>query len=116
MNGPGDVSAIFRTLSQAHLVQIGLIVVGAWLLIALSTRLLPLLANRVSGRFRFYLLASVPVLRLLIIIGAVGLTVTRVIEPTIENLMVSLGSDGAGAGLCVQGLRQQPDCRRGDPL
>ncbi len=73
MNGPGDVSAIFRTFSQAHLVQIGLIVFGAWLLITLSTRLLPLLANRVSGRFRFYLLASVPVLRLLVIIGALVL-------------------------------------------
>ena len=102
MTGPGDVSAIFRTLSQAHLVQIGLIVLGAWLLITLSTRLLPLLANRVSGRFRFYLLASVPALRLLVIIGALVLTVTRVIEPTIENLMVSLGAMGLALGFAFK--------------
>ena len=102
MNGTDDVSAIFRILSQANLVQIGLIVFGAWLLITSSTRLLPLLANRVSGRFRFYLLASVPLLRLLIIIGALVLTVTRVIEPTIENLMVSLGAMGLALGFAFK--------------
>ena len=102
MNGPDDVAAIFRILSQANLVQIGLIVFGAWLLITLSTRLLPMLANRVSGRFRFYLLASVPLLRLLIIIGALVLTVTRVIEPTIENLMVSLGAMGLALGFAFK--------------
>jgi small conductance mechanosensitive channel len=102
MNGSRNISEIFRTLSQANLVKIGLIVAGAWLLIALSTRLLPWLANRVSGRFRFYILSSVPVLRLLIIIVALVLTITRVIEPTIENLVVLLGALGLGLGFAFK--------------
>jgi small conductance mechanosensitive channel len=102
MNGSGSVSDIFRTLSHANLVQIGLIVVGAWLLIALSARFLPWLAERASGRFRSYLRASVPVLRLLIIIGALVLTVIRVIEPTIDNLMVLLGALGLALGFAFK--------------
>ena len=102
MNRSGHVSEIFRALSQANLVQIGLIVVGAWLLIAVSTRFLPWLANRVSGRFRFYLLASVPVLRLLIIIVALALIITRVIEPTIEKLVALLGALGLALGFAFK--------------
>lgn len=102
MNSSGGASEIFRTLSQINLVQIGLILTGAWLLIFLSTRFLPWIANRVSGRFRFYLLASVPVLRLLIIIVALLLTITRVIDPTIENLIVMLGALGLALGFAFK--------------
>ena len=102
MNATGRISDIFRTLSHANLVQIGLIVVGAWLLITLSARSLPWLAERASGRFRSYLRASVPLLRLVIIIGALVLTVIRVIEPTIDNLMVLLGALGLALGFAFK--------------
>jgi len=102
MNASVDVSEIFRTLSSANLVQIGLIAVGAWLLIALGTALLPWLANRASGRFRFYLLASVPVLRLFMIILALALISTRIIEPTIENLIALLGALGLALGFALK--------------
>jgi small conductance mechanosensitive channel len=102
MNNSDGASEIFRTLSHANLVQIGLIVFGAWLLIFLTTRFLPWLADRVPGRFRFYLLASVPVLRLLIIIVTLLLTITRAIDPTIENLMVLLGALGLVLGFAFK--------------
>jgi small conductance mechanosensitive channel len=102
MNNLGNVSEIFRRLSHANLVQIGFILLSAWLLIALTTRSLPWLANRVSGRFRFYLLSSVPVLRLLIILVALMLTITRVIDPTIENFMVLLGALGLAIGFAFK--------------
>ncbi|MFH1217210.1 MAG: mechanosensitive ion channel family protein [Pseudomonadota bacterium] len=102
MSGSGDVSAIFRSLSQANLIQIGLIVASAWMLIAVSTRFLPWLANKVSGRFRFYLLASVPVLRLVIIVITLALISTHVIEPTIENLVALLGALGLALGFAFK--------------
>ena len=102
MNGSGDVSEILRTLSQANLVQIGLIVAGAWLLIAMSARFLPWIANRISGRFRFYLLASIPVLRLLIIVVALALIIGRVIEPTVEKLVALLGALGLALGFAFK--------------
>lgn len=102
MNGSGDLSEILRNLSQTILVQIALIVAGAWLLIAIGTRFLPWLANRVSGRFRFYLLASVAVLRLFIIIVAFALIITRVIEPTFKNLVALLGVLGLALGFALK--------------
>lgn len=102
MNGPADISDIFHALSQANLFQIGLIVAGAWLLIAVSMRFLPWLAYKVSGRARFLLLSSVPVLRLVIIVVALLLIITRVIEPTIEKLVALLGVMGLALGFAFK--------------
>jgi len=102
MNSSENVTNIFRTLSHASLVHIGLIIAGAWLLIFVSARFLPWIANKISGRLRFYLLASVPVLRLAIILATLMLTVNSVIDPTFENLMVLLGALGLAVGFAVK--------------
>lgn len=102
MSDGGGVGQVLRHLSQANFVQIGLIVAGAWLLIAVSARFLPQLANRVPGRFRFHLLALVPVLRLMIILVASTLIVTRVIEPTFQNLVALLGALGLALGFAFK--------------
>ncbi len=67
MNGSSDVLEFLRRLIWTNLTQVGLIVVGAWLLVALSNRFLPWLANRISSRHRLFLLALLPALRLFII-------------------------------------------------
>jgi small conductance mechanosensitive channel len=102
MNRPGDTSEILRTLGEVNFLQVGLIVVGSWLLITLSSRSLSWVANRVSIRFRFYVLSSIPLLRLLIIIVALVLIIISMIEPTIENLMVLLGALGLGLGFAFK--------------
>lgn len=102
MSGSADTSGIFRTLGQADLIQIGLTAAGALLLIAIGTRFLPWLANRVPSRFRFYLLASVPALRLAIIVVAMAMISTHLIEPTIENLVALLGAVGLALGFAFK--------------
>ncbi|MBP1468581.1 mechanosensitive ion channel [Candidatus Chloroploca sp. M-50] len=97
-----DSSQLFRDLSQINLVQVGLILVGSWLLIATSQRLLQQMANRLDGRYRLFLLASVPVLRLLIIVIAIVLTIPRVINPTFENLVALLGAAGLALGFAFK--------------
>ncbi len=102
MNGTTDIETIFRNLSQANLIQVGLIVAGALLLIIVSQRFLPWLANRFSGRIRVVLLALVPALRLLIIMAAVALIIPRLIEPTVENLVALLGALGLALGFAFK--------------
>jgi small-conductance mechanosensitive channel len=102
MNNLAENSKLLQALSDVNFLQVGLIVFGAWLLIILSSRSLSWLANRVSGRFRFYILSSIPVLRLVIIMIALVLTITSVIEPTMENLLVLLGLFGLGLGFAFK--------------
>jgi small conductance mechanosensitive channel len=97
-----DASELFRDLSQINFVQVGLILAGCWLLIMASQRLLPRVANRLPSRYRLFLLASVPVLRLLIIVVAVVLIIPRLIDPTFENLVALLGAAGLALGFAFK--------------
>ncbi len=101
MNGVDEVKDIF-TVSQVNLIEIGLIVVGAWLLITLEQRLFPWLAIRSADRYRHLFLAMVPVLRLFIIILAVILIVPRIIEPTFENMVALMGALGLALGFAFR--------------
>jgi small-conductance mechanosensitive channel len=102
MNEKIDTKAIFHNLTQTNLIQIGMIIAGAFLLIMLSQRSLPWIAKRFSGRSRIILQALVPTLRLLIIIIAVALIIPRLIEPTVENLVTLLGALGLALGFAFK--------------
>lgn len=93
---------LLHTLKDVNFLQLGLIVAGTWLLIALTSRSLSWLAERIAGRFRFYTLAAIPILRLFIILAALVLFITSIIEPTVENLMVLLGLLGLGLGFAFK--------------
>jgi small-conductance mechanosensitive channel len=102
MNGSGNVSEIFRQFTQANLIQVGLILLIAWLLIFLSQRLFPWLADRTSGKLRLVFLALAPVLRLIIILAAVLLIIPRIIKPTFENLVALFGALGLALGFAFK--------------
>jgi small conductance mechanosensitive channel len=101
MNGVDEVKDIF-SVSQVNLLEIGLILVGAWLLIVLEQRLLPWLAVRSPDRYRHLFLATVPVLRLFIIIFAFTLIIPRIIEPTFENMVALMGALGLALGFAFR--------------
>jgi len=102
MGGTNDFLNILRHLNQAIMVQLILIVLAAWLLIMLVQRLLPGLAGKLPGPYRTYLLASVPVLRLGIMLLAVVFIIPRIIEPTIENLVALLATAGLVVGFAFK--------------
>jgi small conductance mechanosensitive channel len=93
---------VFRTLGTGGLWELGLILAAATLLIVLLQKSLPWLANRLRGRRRHLLLAMVPLLRLVIIIGAFLLMVPRVIEPSLQNMVAVLGSLGLALGFALK--------------
>jgi small-conductance mechanosensitive channel len=99
MNSSAD---LFHTLGQADVLQILVIMVGAWGLIYAGGRILPWVAARTYGRLKFYILSVVPVYRLGIIFGALILVITKVIEPTVENVMVLIGTLGLGIGFAFK--------------
>jgi len=93
---------ILHNLNQMVIIRTIIIVVAALLLITVSQRTLPWLAERFSGRHRLYILASVPVLRLMIIVVAVWMIISTIIEPTIENLFALLGALGLALGFALK--------------
>jgi len=95
------VSAI-KDFQQINFIQIIFIIAGAWLLIRLTEWLAFYLAKRLGGRFRLYLLPSVPVLRLFILILAVYFIVPLVVEPTFQNLVAILGATAVAVGFAVK--------------
>lgn len=91
-----------RTLNQVVLLQVAAVVAAAFLTIGLAQRLLPWLADRLSGKYRPYILALVPVVRFFVIAFAGGLIIAKTIEPTFENLIALLGAAGLAIGFAFK--------------
>jgi small-conductance mechanosensitive channel len=102
MNSINDILALLRSWSQLSLLRVVLIAGAAWLLVRLTDRGLPWLANRVSGRLRLALLPWLPVVRLAIVAVALGLIVPLLIHPTPENLLAILGSAAVATGFAFK--------------
>lgn len=97
--GNGDsIAKMFEDLTHTAVLHILLIVAAALLLIAVSQRALSWLADKLSGRPRLYLLASIPLLRLLVIAAAVALIVLQIVEPTVANVVALIGAMGLFLG------------------
>ncbi|MFZ7125771.1 MAG: mechanosensitive ion channel family protein [Desulfobacterales bacterium] len=98
MNSGRNISKIFTDLSQTAVVNIVLVLACTLLLIALSQKSLSWLGNKLSGKYRLLLLASIPLLRLLLIVAALMLVVPQVVEPTVANMVALLGAAGLVLG------------------
>ena len=73
--GDLDIKGALSSITSEALLEAAILVVIASLLILVVQKLVPAVAGKLSGKPRLYLLASVPLLRLLIII----LTITMVV-------------------------------------
>ena len=93
---------VIKFLEQAVVIQIVFIMLGGWLCVMLAQRFIPAIAEKISGRYRFYILGTVPVLRLLLIILAAWLIISRIIEPNFENLIALLGAIGIALGFAFK--------------
>lgn len=101
MDDTNTFTSILRSLTSQGLIEIALIIVGAILSIIASGKILRGLANKLQGRRRLYLLASVPFLRLVIMGGALVL-ILRLIAPTPQNILAVLGATGLAVGFALK--------------
>ncbi|MDD2389178.1 MAG: mechanosensitive ion channel [Desulfobacterales bacterium] len=98
-------TTLLELLAEFNMVNIFtvLFIIGsAWLIIFLMERLIPWFAEKVPGRKRLLILSSVPFLRLLVMILAVGLIIPIVIKPTLQNLVAIFGVAGLALGFAFK--------------
>lgn len=102
MNTDVKISELFKALDATALVNLTTIIISAVLLIFVLQRVLRWIANRVHGRYHFFLLALVPTLRLLILIVAFFMIVPQLIEPSLQNMVAILGAAGLALGFALK--------------
>jgi small conductance mechanosensitive channel len=93
---------VFNDLNKIDFAGIAEIFVVSWVLIWLVKHFLPWLGNRLPGRWRVYLLPSMPVIRLLILIAAIVLIVPMVIKTSLQNLVAILGLTAVALGFAFK--------------
>ncbi|MDN5280194.1 MAG: hypothetical protein PWR01_4159 [Clostridiales bacterium] len=93
---------IFRDFDKIPFFSIALIIISAYLLSFLVKRLLPVLAEVLPPRFRYYLLPAGPLLRLIIILAALLIIVPMVISPSLQNIVAIFGSVGLALGFAFK--------------
>ncbi|WP_372985878.1 mechanosensitive ion channel family protein [Marinobacter sp.] len=92
----------FSAITWEALVEASLVVAAAALLIFLIQKLVPRVAGKLGGKSRLYLLASVPLARLLIIIITVIVVVPILVEPSFENMIAIFGALGLALGFAFK--------------
>jgi small-conductance mechanosensitive channel len=102
MDNPPELTRLFNTLDRAAMLELALILIAALTLIIASQRLLPWLANRLHGNVRHHVLASVPLVRLVVILAALILSLPVVIEPSLRNMVAILGAAGLAIGFALK--------------
>ena len=102
METQNQIAQIFKRIDSDALMEMALIVLMAITLILIVQRWLPWAANRLSGKKRLMLLASVPFIRLAIILTAFVMIVPSLIEPSIQNMVALLGTVGLALGFALK--------------
>jgi small-conductance mechanosensitive channel len=99
---PQKLSDLLTDLTAGVMLDLALVLAVATGLILVVQKTLPWLANRLRGRRRHWLLAMVPLLRLMIIVGAFLWVVPIIIEPSLQNMVAVLGSLGLALGFALK--------------
>ncbi|BEH15440.1 mechanosensitive ion channel family protein [Marinobacter shengliensis] len=92
----------FASITTDALLNALMVVILASLVIMLVQKLLPALAGKLGGKLRLYLLASVPLLRLLIIVLTIVTVVPILVEPSFENMVAIFGALGLALGFAFK--------------
>lgn len=93
---------VFSTITSQALMEALVVILVAVGVILLVQRLLPRLAGRLSGKPRLYLLAMVPLLRLLIIVATIIVVVPILVEPSFKNMVAIFGALGLVLGFAFK--------------
>lgn len=96
------MSGIFVNLVDIDFQAIIMVVGGAWALIVIVRKFLPFLAGRLPLRLRHYILPCIPLFRLAIIAITTVMVLPLIIKPTMQNIIVVLGSIGLAAGFAFK--------------
>ncbi len=96
------VIRILNELDPTSYLEIGLIILGAWLLAAFMQKALRWTAQQVSGRARLGVLRWIPVVRLAILVVAIALLVSVVLNPSLPNMLAILSGSALAIGFALK--------------
>lgn len=93
---------LINDLQDISFLKIAMIVLGAWIIIALIRKILPYLAERGPNQLRLYLLGAVPVIRLFLLVGAIMWIIPLVFNITFQNFLVIAGAASVAIGFAFK--------------
>ncbi|MFC0445397.1 mechanosensitive ion channel family protein [Pseudidiomarina halophila] len=96
------ILGLFREITTAVLIEIGLVFAVATAIVVSSQRVLPWLAEHLHGKQRLFALAMVPTIRVIVFIIAFLWVVPLVIEPSMQNMVAILGAAGLAIGFALK--------------
>lgn len=99
-----EAAALLNDWQDISLLKIGLIVLGAWAIVAVVRLVVPFLAERGPSQVRLYLLGSVPIVRLVVLVGAILWIVPLVFNITFQNFLVIAGAASVAIGFAFKDL------------
>ncbi|CAN0590801.1 unnamed protein product, partial [Ectocarpus sp. 12 AP-2014] len=100
--GDLGLSAAFSDITVDALLEALFLVVLASAVIMVVQNLVPRVAHQLGGKARLYLLASVPLVRLLVIIVTIVLVVPVLVEPSFENMIAIFGALALALGFAFK--------------
>ena len=93
---------IVKNLQELDWTYVAVVIAIAWAAIAFQQWLLPWVSEHFSGKRRLYILAAAPAIRLLIIVAAIFLLITHLMEPTLQNVIALLSAVGLALGFALK--------------
>lgn len=100
--GDLDLGKAFSGITMDALLEALFLVVLASVVIMLVQNLVPRVAQKLGGKARLYLLASVPLVRLLVIVVTIVLVVPILVEPSFENMIAIFGALALALGFAFK--------------
>lgn len=97
-----NFSAILQPLTAFNVATIVAVIVGTWLSIFLLRKGLTWASSYLSGRRSWYVLAWIPVTRLVLLVAAFLTVVPLVVQPTYENFVAIAGASGLAIGFAFK--------------
>ena len=91
-----------RTITWRTGLQIGAVLGAAWLLAAVLRGLVRVVAERAPPRFRLPILRFRPIVRLLVVMGAVLVLVPMLIEPSLSNVVELAAAVGVALAFALK--------------
>lgn len=93
---------LINNLQDIDFGQIAMVVIGTWLGIAIVRRMFPYLAQRGPNQMRLYLLAAVPIIRLVLLVVAILWIVPIIFNVTFQNFLVIAGAASVAIGFAFK--------------
>ncbi len=93
---------LINNLQDISFLEIGFVVFGTWLAIWLVRQTVPYLAERGPSKVRLYLLATVPIVRMVLLVVATLWIIPIIFNITFQNFLVIAGAASVAIGFAFK--------------